>query len=103
MPLPRRRRSVRHTDTAAQFPTWIAPQLSKLVEQVPEGDEWAHEIKLDGYRMHARLDHGKVRLLTRTGLDWTETSIRSPPPHSNGFLPPRHIWTVNYVPLPPMG
>jgi bifunctional non-homologous end joining protein LigD len=30
-----------------------------------------HEIKFDGYRMHARLDHGAVRLLTRTGLDWT--------------------------------
>jgi ATP-dependent DNA ligase len=30
-----------------------------------------HEIKLDGYRMAARLDNGDVRLLTRTGLDWT--------------------------------
>ena len=30
-----------------------------------------HEIKFDGYRMHARLDLGAVRLLTRTGLDWT--------------------------------
>src|SRR6476659_5090761 len=25
----------------------------------------------DGYRMHARLDRGAVKLLTRTGLDWT--------------------------------
>src|SRR4051812_38533591 len=33
--------------------------------------EWLHEIKFDGYRMHARLDRGVVRLLTRTGLDWT--------------------------------
>jgi ATP-dependent DNA ligase len=31
-----------------------------------------HEIKYDGYRMHARLDCGEVFLLTRTGLDWTE-------------------------------
>jgi DNA ligase D-like protein (predicted ligase) len=30
-----------------------------------------HEIKYDGYRMHARMDRGAVRLLTRTGLDWT--------------------------------
>jgi len=29
------------------------------------------EIKLGGYRMHARLDRGRVSLLTRTGLDWT--------------------------------
>jgi DNA ligase D-like protein (predicted ligase) len=32
---------------------------------------WLHEIEYDGYRMHARLDHGAVKLLTRTGLDWT--------------------------------
>ena len=32
----------------------------------------ASRIKFDGYRMHARLDHGDVRLLTRTGLDWTK-------------------------------
>jgi ATP-dependent DNA ligase len=31
----------------------------------------AHEIKFDGYRLHARLDRGAVRLLTHTGLDWT--------------------------------
>jgi bifunctional non-homologous end joining protein LigD len=35
------------------------------------GPAWLHEIKFDGYRMHARLDRGAVRLLTRTGLDWT--------------------------------
>jgi ATP-dependent DNA ligase len=47
------------------------PQLAALVETPPEGDDWLHEIKFDGYRMHARLDHGRVRLLTRTGFDWT--------------------------------
>src|ERR1700752_3663276 len=47
------------------------PQLSRLVGAAPEGDQWLHEIKFDGYRMHARLDRGVVKLLTRTGLDWT--------------------------------
>jgi bifunctional non-homologous end joining protein LigD len=42
------------------------------VEQAPDGSEWLHEIKFVGYRIHARLDHGTVRLLTRTGLDWTD-------------------------------
>jgi bifunctional non-homologous end joining protein LigD len=42
-----------------------------LVDQPPDGPEWLHELKFDGYRMHARLDRGAVRLLTRTGLDWT--------------------------------
>ncbi len=65
------RRSVPHTDRTAKFPFWVAPQLTKQVEQAPEGDQWAHEIKLDGYRMHARIDHGRVQLLTRTSLDWT--------------------------------
>jgi DNA ligase D-like protein (predicted ligase) len=57
-------------DTAA-LPQWIRPQLTQLVEVAPQGDQWLHEIKYDGFRMHARLDHGEVRLLTRNGLDWT--------------------------------
>ena len=55
----------------AALPEWIPPQLTQLVDAAPEGDQWLHEIKFDGYRMHARLDRGGVRLLTRTGLDWT--------------------------------
>jgi hypothetical protein len=56
---------------ATALPGWIKPQLTKLVDQPPDGSEWLHELKFDGYRMHARLDRGAVRLLTRTGLDWT--------------------------------
>jgi DNA ligase D-like protein (predicted ligase) len=52
-------------------PRWIAPQLSKLVAQIPTSDGWAHEIKFDGFRMHARIGGGAVALLTRNGLDWT--------------------------------
>jgi DNA ligase D-like protein (predicted ligase) len=55
----------------AGLPEWIRPQLTQLVDQAPDGPQWLHEIKFDGYRMHARLDRGAVRLLTRTGLDWT--------------------------------
>jgi DNA ligase D-like protein (predicted ligase) len=53
------------------FPKWVMPQLCKLVKEPPRGPEWLHEIKYDGYRMHARQDGGKVQLLTRTGLGWT--------------------------------
>jgi bifunctional non-homologous end joining protein LigD len=60
----------RNPDTAA-LPEWIRLQLTQLVDHAPDGPEWLHEIKFDGYRMHARLDRGAVRLLTRTGLDWT--------------------------------
>ncbi|MBX9846633.1 MAG: non-homologous end-joining DNA ligase [Hyphomicrobium sp.] len=52
-------------------PHWIKPQLTRLVDDAPAGSTWLHEIKLDGYRMHARIDSGDIRLLTRTGLDWS--------------------------------
>jgi DNA ligase D-like protein (predicted ligase) len=55
----------------AALPEWVPPQLTQLVDAAPEGDQWLHEIKFDGYRMHARLDRGAGKLLTRTGLDWT--------------------------------
>jgi bifunctional non-homologous end joining protein LigD len=55
----------------AGLPEWITPQLTQLVDAAADGDEWLHEIKFDGYRMHARLDRSSMRLLTRTGLDWT--------------------------------
>ena len=53
------------------LPQWVRPQLTQLVQEAPDGDQWLHEIKYDGFRMHARLDRGEVRLLTRNGLDWT--------------------------------
>jgi bifunctional non-homologous end joining protein LigD len=37
---------------------------------VPASDEWLHKIKLDGYRTAPRLEAGKVRMLTCSGLDW---------------------------------
>ncbi len=36
---------------AAKFPKFLAPQLATLVDEAPEGDQWAHEVKFDGYRM----------------------------------------------------
>ena len=55
----------------ASLPRFVAPQLATLVDQPPEGPEWLHEIKLDGYRMLCRIADGKMRLLTRTGQNWT--------------------------------
>jgi DNA ligase D-like protein (predicted ligase) len=57
---------------ASSLPKFNRPQLSLLVKAPPTGENWAHELKYDGFRIHARLDHGKVKLLTRTGLDWTD-------------------------------
>src|ERR1700678_2934872 len=52
-------------------PQWIEPELCKLVTRIPAGDNWAHEIKFDGFRMHTRTVNGRASLLTRNGLDWT--------------------------------
>ena len=50
----------------------MRPQLSWLAAKAPSGPQWIHEIKLDGYRMAARIADGAVQLLTRSGLDWTD-------------------------------
>ena len=53
------------------LPAFVPPQLATLHDTAPSGDNWLHEAKFDGYRMQARLVNGKVKLLTRKGLDWT--------------------------------
>jgi bifunctional non-homologous end joining protein LigD len=53
------------------MPANLKPQLATLSDKAPEGEEWLHEIKYDGYRLLARIEHGRVRLITRGGLDWT--------------------------------
>lgn len=55
----------------APFPRLLHPQLATLVDQVPSGDGWLHEMKFDGYRLLAFLRHGRCRLLTRNAKDWT--------------------------------
>ncbi len=54
------------------MPAFIPPQLASEAPEPPVGTHWVHELKLDGYRIQAHLDKaGKVRLYTRSGLDWT--------------------------------
>jgi bifunctional non-homologous end joining protein LigD len=54
-----------------ELPEFIPPELATLVSRPPQGDQWLHEIKFDGYRTAARLAGGSVSMLTRHGLDWT--------------------------------
>ncbi len=56
----------------AEYPSFIPPQLCRTLEKPPSGPNWAHEIKFDGYRMQLRVKDGRAKLLTRTGLNWTE-------------------------------
>jgi bifunctional non-homologous end joining protein LigD len=54
------------------MPDFIEPQLALLVERPPADAGWAHEIKLDGYRLQLRVQDGRAVLKTRKGLDWTD-------------------------------
>ncbi len=56
---------------SAPFPPFVDPELATLVSEPPEGADWIHEVKLDGYRILARIDAGRATLWTRRGKDWT--------------------------------
>jgi bifunctional non-homologous end joining protein LigD len=56
---------------AAALPERLSPQLATLARSVPGGNDWLYEIKFDGYRVMIRIEHGKARLITRGGHDWT--------------------------------
>jgi bifunctional non-homologous end joining protein LigD len=53
-------------------PAFRGPQLATLVDSVPAGNEWMHEIKFDGYRALVAACGDKVRVYTRSGKDWTD-------------------------------
>jgi bifunctional non-homologous end joining protein LigD len=54
------------------YPQFIPPQFCRILDKPPSGANWAHEIKFDGYRMQLRVRDGRAKLLTRTGLDWSD-------------------------------
>jgi ATP-dependent DNA ligase len=37
---------------SAPLPSFVEPCLASLVEKVPAGERWLHEIKWDGYRLY---------------------------------------------------
>jgi bifunctional non-homologous end joining protein LigD len=54
------------------LPAFAEPQLATLVDAVPAGNDWLHEIKFDGYRAMIAVCGSNVRVYTRNGLDWTD-------------------------------
>ncbi|MEQ1783931.1 MAG: non-homologous end-joining DNA ligase, partial [Hyphomonadaceae bacterium] len=56
---------------------FVAPQLAQLVAAPPNGEDWIHEIKFDGYRIIAVVKSGKVSLWTRNEKDWTHKYRRT--------------------------
>lgn len=77
-PAKKSRKRKRHPDLSRvpgarkrAIPDFVEPSLATLSTNAPDGPDWLHEIKFDGYRMQARIVNGRVSLKTRTGLDWT--------------------------------
>jgi bifunctional non-homologous end joining protein LigD len=56
----------------AALPESIDAELATLVDAVPPGADWLHEIKYDGYRMLCRVDDGQCRIVSRNGKEWTQ-------------------------------
>jgi bifunctional non-homologous end joining protein LigD len=54
------------------IPSFVPPMLATLVDEPPEGDDWTHEIKYDGYRTELAIGAGGGRAYTRRGHDWSD-------------------------------
>jgi bifunctional non-homologous end joining protein LigD len=67
-----RGRSSRRGSRGSSLPDVLVPQLATLTDAPPQGPQWLYELKLDGYRLLARVDGGNVRIVTRNGRDWTD-------------------------------
>ena len=65
-------RSRHETPASAGVTAKVEPQLCTLVDSVPTGTNWLHEIKYDGYRTLIAVADGKAKVFTRSGLDWTD-------------------------------
>jgi bifunctional non-homologous end joining protein LigD len=53
-------------------PPFEEPQLATLVDEVPTGSGWIHEIKYDGYRLLLAVGEGVATAWTRNGKDWSD-------------------------------
>src|SRR5690606_17457101 len=59
------------TTKEKKLPETITPMLCKVSEKPFDGEEWAFEIKWDGYRAIADLRNDKTQLYSRNGLDFS--------------------------------
>jgi bifunctional non-homologous end joining protein LigD len=64
-------KAVSRGQAKSKMPDFVDPQLATLAKEAPQGDEWLHEIKFDGYRMLCRVQNGRARFLSRNEQDWT--------------------------------
>lgn len=83
-------RSVPDTGKTVPMPAFISPQLATLVDKIPTGEGWIHEVKFDGYRALTKIQDSKVRIFTRNKNDWTDRFQKIADEFKN--FPVRQAW-----------
>ncbi|TAL85120.1 MAG: DNA ligase D [Rhodanobacter sp.] len=51
---------------------FFKPELARLREFPPGGEQWLHEVKWDGYRILGAIADGEVKLWSRNALTWND-------------------------------
>ncbi|WP_260929181.1 DNA ligase D [Novosphingobium sp. 9] len=69
---PARKAAPSQRNKNGKLPPFQPVQLAALVDHVPSGDRWLHELKYDGYRTLIAVGGGEGRAYTRSGLDWSD-------------------------------
>jgi bifunctional non-homologous end joining protein LigD len=63
---------LRRNTKVVKLPPFREPQKATLVDSVPSGSAWIHEMKFDGYRCLLAIGGGEAKVYTRSGLDWSD-------------------------------
>jgi bifunctional non-homologous end joining protein LigD len=66
-----RHKAATRRSTVGTLPAFQSPQLATLADAVPDGSNWLHEIKYDGYRCLLAVAGTRAKIYTRSGKDWT--------------------------------
>jgi bifunctional non-homologous end joining protein LigD len=65
----------RGRSAASSLPDFIPFATCLLVDRPPNGPDWVHEVKLDGWRVQVRVEDGTATIRTRNGHDYTFPEI----------------------------
>jgi bifunctional non-homologous end joining protein LigD len=62
---------------ATPFPGFIEFCHPLQRSRPPSGQQWMHEVKLDGYRAELAIERGTIKVYSRRALDWSNLQFKS--------------------------